>query len=94
MSDSTKTTRPAYYDRVDRLITDPEVIEARWVQDQIFKLMGELNGVDIPVADVAAAAGKTAAEVVAIIRERDGWLWGLVENDGPMETWKVFLDGE
>lgn len=90
----TTAKRPAYRDRMGRIITDPETIEGRWVMDKLWRLTRKLDGADVPVGDLAQATGKSAAEVVSIINRFDVWLWGLVEKDGPVETWKAFVDGE
>lgn len=93
--DPPKTTgRPVYLDVMDRVITDPEAIEGRWVMDQLCRLTKERDGHDVPIGDLAQAAGKSAAEVVSIMSRFDVWLWGLVEKDGPVETWDAFVDGE
>lgn len=97
MSDpSSKTTakRPAYKNRMGQVITDPEAIEGRWVMDKLCRLTRKRNGADVPVGELAKATGKSAAEVVSIMNRYHVWLWGLVEKDGPMETWEAFIDGE
>lgn len=93
MSDPT-AKRPAYRDIMGQIITDPEAIEGRWVMDKLRRLTRKRNGADVPVGALAQAAGKSAAEVVSIMNRFDVWLWGLVEKDGPIETWEAFVDGE
>lgn len=90
--------RRIYKDRMGQVITDPATIEARWLQDHIGRAETRRckagQGGDPTVGEVAQAIGLTPERVVEIVREWDVWLWGLVENDGPVATWGIFLDGE
>ena len=101
MSDKTTATaarRRIYKDRMGRIITDPAAIEARFVQDQIARIGNRKyrdgDKADPTAGEVAKATGLTPERVVEIVRGYDVWCWGLVENDGPIATWGVFLDGE
>lgn len=90
--------RRTYKDRLGMVITDPATIEARWLQDHIARASTRRCKAGQPgdptVGEVAEAIGLTPERVVEIVRDYDVWLWGLVENDGPMATWGIFLDGE
>lgn len=90
--------RRVYKDRMGWVITDPATIEARWLQDHIGRASLRRYKVGLKgaptVGEVAQAIGLTPERVVEIVREFDVWLWGLVESDGPVATWGVFLDGE
>ena len=96
---SPRTTR-RFVDRMGRVITDPEVIEARNMAMQLHRLMNvgvkagrewDRSGT---VAELAKASRLTVARVVAIVRHYgDAWLIGMYET-GPMESWWVYQDGE
>ena len=99
-SDKEQTTaakRRVHKDRLGQIIIDPRVIEARDVQAALRRLTRvRIKGglpPDVPVPDLAQAVGTTSVRIVEIVRDFDVWLWGLVE-DGPIENWKVFEDGE
>jgi len=98
MSDREQTTR-RYVDRRGRVITDPAAIQARSILQHLRGLntRGRKAGRPwertVTVGELAAAVKLTAEQVVAVIRAYDMWLWGLIE-EGPMESWWVFEDGE
>lgn len=94
-----QTTRhKPYRGRFGQLVTNPEACEAHAMVVQLRRLTtlaikaGRQD--DVPVADLARASKMTAERVVEVVRRYDSWLLGLVENEGPIETWGVFEDGE
>jgi hypothetical protein len=90
-------TKRNYIGRWGQPVTDPRAIEARRLLTQLRRLMTirtkNHQRSDVPITDLARAAKMTPERVVEIVREFDVWLWSLVE-DGPIENWKVFEDGE
>jgi hypothetical protein len=95
--DTTIPRRP-YKDRLGRPITEPAAIEARFVQEQIARIsLRKYKARDMSaptIGEVAQATKLTPERVVEIVRAHEAWLWGLVERDGPVSAWGVFLDGE
>ena len=90
-----------FVDRMGRVITDPEVIEARSMAMQLHRLEGIAAKAGkhwpegVSVGELAKASKLTNERVVAIVQHYgDAWLIGLIKPDGPMENWKVYQDGE
>ncbi|WP_191085658.1 hypothetical protein [Roseococcus microcysteis] len=84
-----------YVDRLGRVITDPETIEARRLMSLLTRLENKAvkRGDFVTVKELAASAKLEPARVVEIIRSFDMWLWGLTEK-GEMADWLVWTDGE
>ena len=89
-----------FHDRMGRVITDPGIIEARFIKMQMRRLITIGANAGKPwdhattVGEIARATKLTAERVVQVIREYDVWLWGFSSEDGSMEDWHVFEDGE
>lgn len=100
MATEPATTRRQYVDRLGRVITDPEVIEARYMVTQLHRLAtigikaGRHYEKTVTVRELAKASKLTVERVIAIVRRySDGWLLYLIE-DGPEQDWWVCQDGE
>lgn len=92
--------RRTYLDRLGRVITDPETIEARYVQQQLRRLItigvnaGRPWDAACTVGELARATKLAPERVVEIVRAREPWLWAVTEIEGPIESWEVWQDGE
>lgn len=84
-----------YVDRLGRVITDPETIEARRLASLLARLENKAakRGESVTVKELAASAKLEPGRVVEIIRRFNVWLWGLTEK-GEMADWLVWTDGE
>ena len=88
-----------YHDRMGRPITDPEAIEARRIRMHMRRLVtigakaGRPWDRATTVGELAKSTKLPPERIVAVIRRYEVWLWGLIE-EGSMESWFVFEDGE
>ena len=94
------SVRRAYRGRFGQPVTDPEAIEARYVQEHLRRLRtkgikaGRRYDQAVTVGELAKATQKTPEQIVAVINEFGMWLWYVNEIDGPVENWWVDEDGE
>lgn len=92
--------RRQYCNHLGQVITDPEAIEARYIQEQLRHLTtralnaGKQSVPLVTLGELADRTGKSCNEVLAVIRSFDTWLWGVTENGPDLRAWAVFEEGE
>jgi hypothetical protein len=91
-------TAQRYVDCFGQEITDPAVVEQRWMRQQFRRLSsigikaGRPYDKSVTVGEVARATKRAPQDVVAILDRR--WLVEVIRTDGPIEEWWIFEDGE
>lgn len=101
MMEETTPTRRTYRDRVGRVITDPAVIEMRYVQEQLRRmttrnLKAHVNRpwyAAVTVGELAAATRLPTGRIIQIVRD-EMYLGIVTETEGPVEEWGLGEDGE